>query len=93
MHDAFDRAVSVVADRIDEFLIAMIPFRCARHELTGDWVVRIVFVDQARERRRHRHGITRRDVFKHRPIVLRREARIANLRGGSQGRIHIQSPA
>ena len=59
MHDAFHRAVRVVADRVAEFFGPMVEFRRIGNELARDRVVRIVCLDQRGQRGRQRHRIAR----------------------------------
>ena len=63
MHDAFDRTVRVVADRIGRLARARLELRRIRHELARDRIVRIGSVNQRRHVGRQRHRIARGDPF------------------------------
>ena len=60
MHDAFDRAMSIVADRIEQFFGPMIEFIRRGYELARDRVMGIVAIDQVRQSWRQRDCVTRR---------------------------------
>ena len=63
VHDACDRAVGVVADRIGALLRAHLKLGRIGHELPRDRIVRIGAVDQFRHRRRDGDGVLRGDLF------------------------------
>ncbi len=63
MHDAFDRAMRVVADRVGALLGRGHQLRRVGHELPRDRIVRIGRIDQFGHRRRDRHRIARRDLL------------------------------
>ncbi len=63
MHDAGDRRMRVVADRIGILAALHHQLAGARDELPRDWIGGIAGVDQAGDIGRHRNGITRRDLL------------------------------
>ena len=63
MHDAFDRAVRVVADRVGALLRLNDKLGRIGHELARDRIVRVGAVDQRGHRRRNGDGILRSDLF------------------------------
>ena len=72
MHDAGDRAVRVVADRIGALLRRRRKLRRIGHELARDRIVRIGAVDQPGHRRRDGDGVLRGDLFQRGALVRRR---------------------
>ena len=60
MHDAPDRRVRVVADRIGSLVFAMLELGEGRHELPGDRVIGLVCVDEPGHRRRDGESVARR---------------------------------
>ena len=63
MHDPFDRAVGIVADRIGGFFRAPHKLRRIGNELAGDRIARIGRVDQRDHIRRQRYRIARRNLL------------------------------
>ena len=63
VHDAFDRAVRIVADRVGAFLRPSFKLGRIGHELPRDRIVRVGAVDQLRHGRRDGDGILRGDLF------------------------------
>ena len=63
MHDAGDRRMHVIADRIGALAFAAHQLQGVRNELPRDRVVGIVGVDQRRDVRRDGHRITRGNFF------------------------------
>ena len=59
MHHAFHRGMRIVADGIGEFVGRYIKLARARLKLRGDWIVRIVRIDQRVHGRRDRDGVAR----------------------------------
>ena len=76
MHDAFNRTVRGIADRIGELFRPDLQFGGIGHELTRDRIVRIGPVDQIGKDRRHRDGIARRDGLQSLLRLGRDQARI-----------------
>ena len=74
MHDAGDRRMRVIADRIGILARLRHQFLGARNELPRDRIVGIIGVDQRGDVRRHRHRIARRDLFQIGKIGRRRQA-------------------
>src|SRR4029078_1840386 len=83
VHDALDRTVDVVPDRIHELLGAMIELRRIRNELTRDGIVRITSVDQIGKCLRQAHSIPCGYLFNRLPALGRHITVLAELRGGS----------
>ena len=81
VHDAFDRAVRLVADRIMAFLRLHVQFARIGHELPRDRIVRIGRIDQVGERRRDGDGVARRHLFQRRQPIAGDK-----LRSGESGR-------
>ena len=71
MHDALDRAMGVVADRVGAFLRLHIEFGRIGHELARDRIVRVGVVDQVRNRRRNGDGILGGDLLQRRAFFRR----------------------
>jgi hypothetical protein len=63
MHDAFDRAVRIVADRIGAFALARPKLGRIGHELARDRIIRIGWIDQRCDIGRQRHRIACGDLF------------------------------
>ncbi len=61
VHDAFDRAERIVADRIAAFPRLRLQLARIGYELPRDRIVRVGAVDQVGDRRRDGDGVTRRD--------------------------------
>ena len=66
VHDAFDRAVRLVADRVVAFLRFHMQLARIGHELPRDRIVRIGRIDQVGERRRDGDGVARRHALQRR---------------------------
>jgi hypothetical protein len=84
MHDAGDRRMAVIADRIGILAWLGDQFRGARNELTRDRIVGIAGVDQRGHVRRHRHRIAFRDLFQIGQSNRRRKAAGEQLGGLAQ---------
>jgi len=63
VHDAFDRAVGVIADRIGVLFRAHLKLGRVGHDLPRDRIVRVGAVDQLRDGRRDGDGVLRGDFF------------------------------
>ena len=63
MHDARDRRMRVITDRIGAFVRLRHQFLGAWNKLPRDRIVGIVGVDQRGHIRRHRYRVARRDLF------------------------------
>ena len=81
MHDAGDRRMRVIADRIGVFAWRVHQFLRARDELPRDRIVGIVRVDQGGDIRRHRDRIARGDPFEIGKIGCRRKPALDQLGG------------
>src|SRR5262245_57333832 len=86
MHDAFDRAVRVVPDRIHKLFGPMSELRHVRNELTCNRIVRIVPVDQAGQWPGQGHGISCGNSFNPLPALGRHKTVLAKLRDYSYRR-------
>src|SRR5262249_30911283 len=86
VHDALDRTVSVVTDRIQEFFGTMIELGRVWYELARERIVRIVPVDQFGQRRRQCNCIAPSNLFGHRPALGWHQTVLAKLRGRSERR-------
>ena len=73
MHDAGDRRMRVVADRIGVFAGRVHQFQRARNELPRDRIVGIFAIDQAGDLGRHGDRIARGDPFEIGEIGRRRK--------------------
>ena len=80
MHDAFDRAMSIVADRIEQFFGPMLEFIRRGNELARDRVMRIVAIDQVRQSWRQRDRVARRHRVQRGALFGRRKSVLAKLR-------------
>ena len=74
MHDAGDRRMRVIADRIGVLARLRRQFLGARNELPRDRIVGIVGVDQRGDVGRDRDRIARRDLFQIGKLRRRRQA-------------------
>ena len=76
MHDAGDRRMGVVADRIGVFAGLLHQFQRIRNELPRDRIVGILGIDQGGDVRRHRDRVARGDPFEIGQIGRRRQPAI-----------------
>jgi hypothetical protein len=82
MDDPVDRALQIIADRIDKFGGMTIEFARVGHELPRDRIGGIGGIDQSRQGRRNRHGIALGDALKFFPPLRRRKTRRDEIGGG-----------
>ena len=68
MHDARDRRMRIIADRVRVLARRGNQLHCTRDELLRDGIGGIARLNQRGDLRRHRDGITRRDLFQVRQI-------------------------
>jgi hypothetical protein len=81
MHDALDRRMRVVADRIGKFLGTRLEFGGVRNKLPGDRVMWIVAVYQRSQRRRQSHRVTPRNRVERGQLLGRCQTLLDQLRG------------
>ena len=85
VHDALDRAVRVVADRVMAFLRLHVQLARIGHELPRDRIVRIGRIDQVGERRRDGDGVARRHLLPASPADRGHKLRSGESRRRAQG--------
>ena len=90
--DALDRRMREVADGIGALLRRDVQFRCIRHELAGDGIVRIGSVDQRGHGRADGDGIALGDGLDPGEIFRRDEAGLDELGGRADGADRVQRP-
>jgi len=81
VHDALDRAMGLVADRIAALLRLDVEFARIGNELPGDRVMRIRWIDQASDRRRDGDGIARRHLIERGQPLARHKRGIGQVGG------------
>ena len=84
MHQAFDRAFEVVADGIGDLVRAPVELPRVGDELPGDRIGGVARIDQRRQRRRNRHGVTLADGLERAPALLADKARADEIGGRPQ---------
>ena len=85
MHDAVDRAVRVIADRVGALLGLHDKLGRIGHELSGDRIGGIGAVDQFAHRRSDGDGVLRRDFFQRGALVACDEPGFAEFGEVTQG--------
>ena len=96
VHDALDRAVGVVADRIGALLRPRVELGRVRHELARDRIVRIGRIDELDDLRGERQRIAGGDPFELGPAVRRGEPGCDQVVGAAErlaGWSHGRNPA
>ncbi len=86
MHDPFDRAVGIIADRVGALRRMPRELRGVGNELARDRVVWIASVDQRGDRGRDRNGVARRDRLERGGVGGVDEAGRFEFRNGAKGR-------
>jgi hypothetical protein len=86
VHDALDRAVGVIPDRIGRFLRGAVELGRIGNELRRDRVMPIGRIDERRQVRRQRDGIARGHPFELGEPLGRRQPGRHKIRGAAQGR-------
>ena len=81
MHDALDRRVRVVADRVGELLRLHVEFGRVGNELARDRIVRIARIDQLGQSLRQRHRVARGHRVQCRSLLRRRQTVVVQLCG------------
>ena len=79
MHDAFDRAECVVANRIGAVLRTLLKLARIRHELPRDRIKRIGGIDQIDHRRRDSDSVAGGDLRKLIDALARHQRMVAKL--------------